>query len=184
MGTRRRSPSRAWFSFRAPPPTTHRLRADDGDGADLVRVSNEFGTGFGNPLIQGPSALLVLPLREAPAIDGVLDALLTEAFAEHSGRDAAPSRLSEAVPIHLLRHADECGLLQSGVVAGLADARLAQALNAMHAEPARPWTLQGLAALASLSHARFAAHFNDVVGQPAGRSRALPMKWATAARTH
>jgi transcriptional regulator GlxA family with amidase domain len=53
------------------------------------------------------------------------------------------------------------------VVAGLADARLAKALNAMHAAPERPWTLQGLADLAGMSRARFAAHFGEVVGEPA-----------------
>jgi AraC-like DNA-binding protein len=52
-------------------------------------------------------------------------------------------------------------------MAGLADARLSRALNAMHAEPARTWTLQDLAALAGMSRARFAAHFGEVVGQPA-----------------
>lgn len=56
-------------------------------------------------------------------------------------------------------------LLRSGVVAGLlGDAHLAKALNAMHAAPERPWTLQGLA---GMSRARFAAHFGGVVGEPA-----------------
>jgi AraC-like DNA-binding protein len=48
---------------------------------------------------------------------------------------------------------------------GLAGARLAQALNAMHAVPARAWTLQDLAALAGMSRARFAHHFMAVLGQ-------------------
>ena len=111
--------------------------------------------------------LLVLPLREAPAMRGVLDALFTEAFNERSGRDAALNRLSEVVLVYLLRHAIEHGLLRAGVVAGLGDARLAKALNAMHAAPQRPWTLQGLADLAGMSRARFAAHFGEVVGEPA-----------------
>lgn len=98
---------------------------------------------------------------------GVLDALFTEAFDERSGCEAALNRLSEVVLVYLLRHAVEQGLLRSGVVAGLADACLAKALNAMHAEPARPWTLQGLADLSGMSRARFAAHFGAVVGEPA-----------------
>ena len=150
-----------------PRPTPHRLSSDQADGADLVCASVEFGASLGNPLVQGLPAPLVLPLREAPALASVLDALFSEAFAEHSGRDAALNRLSEVVLIYLLRHAVASGLLRSGVVAGLADTRLAKALNAMHAEPARTWTLQGLAALAGMSRARFAAHFARVVGQPA-----------------
>ena len=53
-------------------------------------------------------------------------------------------------------------------MAGLADPRLAKALNAVHAEPARPWTLQSLAAVAGMSRARFAAHFARTVGVPPG----------------
>lgn len=150
-----------------PRPTRHRLYADPADGADLVCASVEFGAAIGNPLVQGLPSPMVLPLREAPALAAVLDALFTEAFAEHGGRDAALNRLSEVVLIYLLRHAVTGGLLRVGLVAGLADSRLAKALNAIHAEPARAWTLQALAALAGMSRARFAARFADVVGQPA-----------------
>jgi Cupin len=150
-----------------PLPARHRLTADQTDGADLVCASIEFGASLRNPFLHGLPAPLVLPLREVPALAGVLDALFVEAFAEHSGRDAALNRLSEVVLIYLLRHAVACGLLRAGVVAGLADARLAKALNAMHVEPARAWSLQGLAALAGMSRASFAAQFAQVVGQPA-----------------
>lgn len=150
-----------------PRASPHRLVAREDDGADLVCASVEFGATFGSPLVHGLPPLLVLPLHEAPAMRGVLEALFTEAFDERSGRDAALSRLSEVVLVYLFRHAIERGLLRSGVVAGLADNRLAKALNAMHAAPAQPWTLQALAALAGMSRARFAAHFGEVVGEPA-----------------
>lgn len=94
-----------------PRASHHRLGADEADGADLVCASVEFGASFGNPLLHGLPPLLVLPLREAPAMGGVLDALFTEAFAERSGRDAALNRLSEVVLVYLLRHAVEHRLL-------------------------------------------------------------------------
>jgi AraC-like DNA-binding protein len=150
-----------------PRPSRHRLTAEEADGADLVCASVEFGASLGNPLVHGLPPLLVMPLHQTPAMACVLDALFTEAFADRSGRDAALNRLSEVVLIHLLRHVIERGLLRAGVVAGLADARLAQALNARHAVPARAWTLQDLAALAGMSRARFSAHFGEVFGQPA-----------------
>lgn len=146
---------------------SHTLLPDEDVGADLVCASVAFGASLANPVVQGLPPLLTLPLHEAPAIAGVLDALFSEAFAAGKGREAALDRLSEVVLIFLLRHAVERGTLQTGVLAGLADARLAKALEAMHAEPAQPWTLQGLAALAGMSRARFAAHFADVVGQTA-----------------
>jgi AraC-like DNA-binding protein len=151
-----------------PRSTQHRLSSDQAEGADLVCASIEFGSLFGNPLLHGLPEPLVLPISEAPALVGVLDALFTEAFDKQGGgRGAVLNRLCEVVLIYMLRHAIGCGLLKSGVVAGLADTGLAKALNAMHAQPAVPWTLQGLAALAGMSRARFAAHFADVIGQPA-----------------
>ncbi|MEN8801641.1 MAG: AraC family transcriptional regulator, partial [Thiogranum sp.] len=43
-----------------------------------------------------------------------------------------------------------------------------KAINAMHAEPAHPWSLEELAATAGMSRARFAAKFRDVVGMTPG----------------
>ena len=50
------------------------------------------------------------------------------------------------------------------LLAGLADKRLARAINAMHAEPGHAWTLESLAAAASMSRARFAVRFRETVG--------------------
>jgi AraC-like DNA-binding protein len=151
-----------------PRSTQHRLSSPQAGGADLVCASVEFGALFGNHLLHGLPDQFVLPISDAPALAGVLDALFTEAFDERrAGSEAVLNRLCEVVLIYMLRHALANGLLRACVIAGLADARLAKALNAIHAEPARAWTLQGLAALAGMSRARFAAHFTDVVGQPA-----------------
>ncbi|WP_235871715.1 AraC family transcriptional regulator [Pseudoxanthomonas winnipegensis] len=53
-----------------------------------------------------------------------------------------------------------------GLLAGLADSRLAHALGAMHAEPARPWRIGDLAALANMSRTTFAARFHLTLGAP------------------
>lgn len=51
-----------------------------------------------------------------------------------------------------------------GLLAALADPRLARAIGAMHAEPARPWRLVDLAALANMSRTTFAARFHQTLG--------------------
>jgi transcriptional regulator GlxA family with amidase domain len=78
-------------------------------------------------------------------------------------------RVSEVVIILLLRHLMDRNLVSSGLLAGLADPRLAKAINAMHAHPARPWTLDALAREAGMSRARFAHRFRSTVGQTSGR---------------
>jgi AraC-like DNA-binding protein len=47
---------------------------------------------------------------------------------------------------------------------GLADPRLAKAIDAIHHRPAHPWSLESLAQQAGMSRARFAVHFRKIVG--------------------
>jgi AraC-like DNA-binding protein len=64
-----------------------------------------------------------------------------------------------------VRHVVGSGIVAGGVLAGLADPRLAKALTAIHEEPKKPWLLEDLADLAGMSRTRFAAHFRAVVGR-------------------
>ena len=50
----------------------------------------------------------------------------------------------------------------TGVLAGLADPRLAKALTAMHEAPKKSWTLEDLAGIAGMSRTRFAEHFRTL----------------------
>lgn len=144
-------------------PTAHWLRPDP-DGADTVCASFEFGTGFGNPLGAALPEPLWLELAELPTLAAVLASLFAEASGEHCGRQAILDRLMEVVIIQLLRALMDRDKVGPGLLAGLADRRLARALNALHAEPARAWSLADLAAVAGMSRARFAARFRTVVG--------------------
>jgi transcriptional regulator GlxA family with amidase domain len=66
----------------------------------------------------------------------------------------------------VLRHEFEAGRLNSGLLAGLADPKLAAVLAAMHARPQESWQLPSLAALAGMSRASFSEHFRRVMGMP------------------
>ncbi len=151
-----------------PRPTVHRFETDARDGADLICASVQFGAQPSNPVIQELPALLTVPLSNLPRMAGVLTLLFDEAFAADSTHAPILNRLSEVVLIYLMRWALEQQLLSSGVVSGLADARLAKALTGMHEHPARNWTLSQLADSAGMSRARFAAHFTATVGKPPG----------------
>lgn len=54
----------------------------------------------------------------------------------------------------------------SGWAAALADPGISAALDAVHRDPAHPWTVQSLAARADLSRAAFSRRFSMLVGQP------------------
>ena len=146
----------------------HRLDGGERDGADVVCASVDFGVGDENPLLRGLPALLSVPLARLPGLDLAVQLLFSEAQASRCGHGAVVDRLTEVLVIQLLRHALAHQLVDGGVMAGLADPRLAKAISALHADPARTWTLDTMAERAGMSRARFAAHFTRTVGVPPG----------------
>lgn len=54
----------------------------------------------------------------------------------------------------------------TGWAAALMDRKIGACLNALHGDPARPWTVQDLADIARLSRAAFSRRFSALVGQP------------------
>jgi len=148
-------------------PTSHALTPGS-DGADVVCANIEFGAGQGNPLRLALPDVVVLPLASAPALSDTLTMLFCEAAEDHCGRQAVINRLSEVALIQILRDLMDQQHMQLGLLAGLADPRLARAINAIHGEPAKAWTLEDLARQAGMSRARFAVKFRDTVGMTPG----------------
>jgi len=56
-----------------------------------------------------------------------------------------------------------------GWLAGLSDERIGRALNAMHLDPARAWTVKSLAEIASMSRSIFSERFTAAIGIPPRR---------------
>lgn len=144
-------------------PTSHRL-LPSGKEVQMVCASLEFGTGLHNPLAYALPDVVVIRLKDMPTLDLILQVLFREANEIHCGRQAVLDRLIEVVFIQVLRDLMDQKRLNVGLLAGLAEPRLVKAINAMHREPSRSWTLEDLAATAGMSRARFAARFREVVG--------------------
>jgi AraC-like DNA-binding protein len=148
-------------------PTAHRLLPQD-DDVEMVCASMAFGAGLRNPLARALPDVVLIRLADMPTLDMTLQVLFREATEHHCGRQAVLDRMMEVVFIQVLRDLMDQQRLQVGLLAGLAEPRLAKAINAMHAEPARAWSLDELAATAGMSRARFAAKFREVVGMTPG----------------
>lgn len=143
----------------------HSFAANPERGADLICATVELGGAEGNPIGLGLPELVVLPLASHPALAPVCDLLLGEAFSEQGGRQVALDRLFDYLLILIVRHVVEGGRVATGVLAGLADPRLAKALTAMHEAPKKSWTLDDLAGIAGMSRTRFAEHFRMRIGR-------------------
>lgn len=144
-------------------PTNHSLEPLS-DDVSMVCATFEFGIGEGNPLQAALPELYVLGLADAPTLRMTLDQLFEESGGDHCGRDAILDRLCEVALILILRDLMDQQRLEIGLLAGLADPKLQRAINAIHAEPDREWTLDRMAEVSLMSRARFADRFHEVVG--------------------
>jgi AraC-like DNA-binding protein len=91
--------------------------------------------------------------------------LIDEAGQRHSGRDLVLTRLVEILLVESLR-LTQTSDAPAGLLRGLGDVRLAEAIRQMHADPGRPWTMVQLAKEAALSRSAFFDRFSRSVGVP------------------
>jgi len=130
----------------------------------LVSARASWG-GDANPLLTALPAKICYDATADAETTQLLRVFKAEAEAQHCGYRPILSRLGEVLVIKLLRQEINRGATQPGLVAGLADPRLARAIVAMHEDPGRAWRNEDLAAEAGLSLSRFAETFLKTVGE-------------------
>ena len=90
-----------------------------------------------------------------------------EAGEKRMGGSSILSKLGELMFAELVRRYVESLPEESrGWLGGVRDRHVGRALNLIHAEPSRPWTLEELAKEAGLSRSSFAERFAGYVGMP------------------
>lgn len=151
-----------------PRPCGHRFISDAKVGADMACAHVEFRAGTINPIAQALPPVVVMPLDELDGAEPVLESLFREAFGRRCGRQAVVDRLFEVVLIQILRTLMDRGTVAVGLLAGLANPKLAKSLVALHAAPAREWTLERLARSAGMSRSSYACKFRQVLGTTPG----------------
>lgn len=97
----------------------------------------------------------------------LLELMRMESASDKLGGNAVLNAFSSALFTLVLRAASETEHAPAGLLALAGHPRLAPAISAMFADPARPWTLPDLAALCSMSRATFMRHFQDKLGRSA-----------------
>lgn len=153
-------------SHQASLATAREVRHGRQDGPEDVRLLGGYFL-FGSP----DAGLLVslLPstvhIRGADRLETLVRLLGDEARADRAGRDLVQARLVELLLIEALRSAP-ADQAPTGLIRGLADERTAAAIRAMHADPARAWTVVKLAEAARLSRSAFFERFVRTVGSP------------------
>jgi AraC-like DNA-binding protein len=152
-----------------PRPTPHRFTTDAKLGAELACANLSFEGGANNPIRAALPEVICLPLEDICGASEVLNLLFEEAFTQRCGRTALVNRLFEVIVIQVLRQLMETGELQGGMLSGLSNPRLRNAIVAMHEAPAKEWTLEELASVAGMSRTVFATTFREVLGITPGQ---------------
>ena len=123
-----------------------------------------------HPLLDDLPELIRLPahLGRHPELRATVDLLATELERPRLGTDAIIPALLDTLLLHILRTwLDQNPTpATTGWAAALNDPATTAALQAIHRDPARPWTVATLAAEAGLSRAPFARRFTTLLGQP------------------
>ncbi len=101
--------------------------------------------------------------KTATRLRALVSIILEEAAESRPGRDAVLCRLIEVMLIETLRR-EAAWAPHAGLLGGLADPQLAQALGHIHADVARGWTVGELARRVGMSRTVFARRFSEAVG--------------------
>jgi AraC-like DNA-binding protein len=104
-------------------------------------------------------------VRGVERLATLVQLLCAEAAAQRPGRELVLTRLVELLLIEALRLTQNPHAAP-GLLRGLADARLAEALRQIHGNPAHSWTLAKLAKKVALSRSGFFERFTRNVGVP------------------
>ena len=121
---------------------------------------------------EGRDALLPLlpPVIHVQGATGWLDSTLRlmadELRDQRPGSAVLVARLADLLFVHVLRAwLEQSAGRGSGWLGALTDSRLGRAIGLIHGEPARPWTVAGLAREAGMSRSAFFSRFSNAVGE-------------------
>jgi AraC-like DNA-binding protein len=113
---------------------------------------------------------------ETERMHATLGLIAAETARPRPGGEAVITRLADVLVIQAIRAWIETDPdARTGWLGAMRDAQIGPALAAIHADPARGWTLSSLAREVTMSRSAFAARFTELVGEP-------PMQYLTHVR--
>jgi AraC-like DNA-binding protein len=124
-----------------------------------------------NPLLEALPRFMGIRRDTSSPTDGLLEQFIRIASVETSvkraGTQSVLNKLSELIFIEAIRtHMDQLSAENGGWFSGLRDPLVGRALSLLHAQPARPWTLEELAEESGASRSGLVSRFTHLMGYP------------------
>jgi AraC-like DNA-binding protein len=150
------------------------LRSGEEMPADTGMLCGEFTSNGSrrNPLLEALPDWFVVREADCPGLRSLGQTLAAESRHSIFGNQVMLNKLSDSLLALAIRSHVVRDPARQGLLAALNDPRLSRALNAMHEDPGRDWSLAELAEVAHLSRTAFCEHFAAVLGQ-------APMQYLT-----
>ena len=143
----------------------------DGTGGDVHLICGFFTCDVRpfNPLLEALPRFLRVGRGASAATDGLLNQFILlvadETKHQRAGAQSVLTKLSELMLIEAVRtYMDQLAPETAGWLSGLRDPLVGRALALLHAEPARPWTLDELAAACGASRSGLVGRFTQLMG--------------------
>ena len=156
-------------------PLAGAIRMHDG-GGDCLTIGGHFAFECRHAEMLLGMLPPIVHLREASdkaAMRWSIERLMQELREPQPGGTLIAQQLAQMMLVQALRlHLKDGAQGGVGWLFALADRQMSAAIAAMHGEPARRWTIEGLASVAGMSRSSFAARFRRTVG-------ASPMDYLT-----
>ncbi|RCK70306.1 AraC family transcriptional regulator [Desertihabitans brevis] len=113
-----------------------------------------------------PAVLVKAHEPDGKLLWNIATLLVNEMETQRVGRSLVLEHLAQILLVHMLRSHAGSSPEPLGWLASVTDDGIGAALRAVHADPARRWTLEELAGTAMMSRSAFAATFRRRVGRP------------------
>jgi AraC-like DNA-binding protein len=113
-----------------------------------------------------PPVLLLRPLADGDWLGAILQRMVSESALERPGQGVALSRLTEVLFVEVFRSwIKSLRPGEGGWLGAMWDPHIGPALQLIHEQPDRPWTLDELGRRVGLGRSAFSARFTKLVGQ-------------------
>jgi AraC-like DNA-binding protein len=121
------------------------------------------------PLFEALPRVLRIPIGDGPTsilLRELLRSGVRESSAAQPGAGSMLAKLAELMFVEAMRrYMAQLPPQGKGWLAGVRDAHVGRALALLHAEPAKPWTVDALAREAALSRSALAERFSEMIGE-------------------
>ncbi|MEH6650669.1 MAG: AraC family transcriptional regulator [Motiliproteus sp.] len=99
-------------------------------------------------------------------LDNALSLITQETKTKSLGREILIDKITELMFVQIIRVHVNLNENEQNIFSALNDRVLSVALQLMHTEPEKSWTVDSLAKATGMSRSRFSNHFHDFIGEP------------------